>query len=118
MTYLRRLIIRYGVLVAIAGCATHQSPPPGTEPPTDQVLPAAHTQVIVDLFSGRPNPVWSLTEAETKHVHDIVHGLPGGMAAPAPESLGYRGGIGKVVARLGRPAPTNQRGEGGRSGAH
>jgi|SRR5215203_980410 len=47
--------------------------------------------VEVDLFSGRPNPSWSLTPEEAAHLVEIVDELEPAAAREAPGWLGYRG---------------------------
>ena len=54
------------------------------------VQPDAAT-VEVDLFSGRPNPTWSLTPEEVAHLVEIVDELEPAAAQEAPGGLGYRG---------------------------
>ena len=49
-------------------------------------------QVELDIFSGRPNPVWGLTAAQIDEMGEIVRTLP--LATEEPPSqpgLGYRG---------------------------
>ena len=49
-------------------------------------------QVELDIFSGRPNPVWGLTAAQVDEMGEIVRKLP--LATEEPPShpgLGYRG---------------------------
>jgi hypothetical protein len=44
----------------------------------------------LDIYSGRPNPRWDLTEAETAHLHELLRNLP--QSGEAVElKLGYRG---------------------------
>lgn len=50
-------------------------------------------EVILDVFSGRPNPRWTLTEAEAGELAALLSALPaaGAAAGPRPPDLGYRG---------------------------
>lgn len=48
-------------------------------------------QVEIDLFSGRPNPVWDLTAAEVPALRARLEALPAGAPAALPNRLGYRG---------------------------
>src|SRR6185295_2386733 len=52
--------------------------------------------VTLDIFSGRPNPSWTLSEKEVRHLKDRVSGR----ALPAPTAvdgiLGFRGFIVRV----------------------
>ena len=52
------------------------------------------TQVELDIFSGRPNPVWGLTGAQIDEMGEIVRTLPlATEEPPAQPGLGYRGFI-------------------------
>ena len=47
-------------------------------------------QVELDAYSGRPNPVWTLTEAETDDVLRRLRGIPRVTGILPPDGLGYR----------------------------
>ena len=57
--------------------------------------------VELDVYSGRPNPTWSLSPAEAEQMAGLLKDLPRAPAA-APEGLGYRG----FVLRTSDPAGT------------
>src|SRR5262245_50509919 len=48
-------------------------------------------QIEVDLFSGRPNPHWELSAAESGEVLALLDALPACPFGPPPESLAFRG---------------------------
>jgi hypothetical protein len=48
-------------------------------------------EVEVDLFSGRKNPSWALSERQTRTVFRMLAGLPPAPASDFAEGLGYRG---------------------------
>ena len=48
-------------------------------------------RVEADLFSGRPNPVWTLDADEADDLADLLRLLAHDGAAPEPPGLGYRG---------------------------
>ena len=49
-------------------------------------------QVELDIFSGRPNPVWGLTAAQIDEMGEIVRTLPlATEELPSQPGLGYRG---------------------------
>lgn len=51
-------------------------------------------KVELDIFSGRPNPSWELTAAESEEFRKRLRSLPrdeSGHSAPSDEKLGYRG---------------------------
>jgi hypothetical protein len=47
--------------------------------------------VELDLFSGRPNPTWSLGESETSGILRAWETLASAQPIPYPGRLGYRG---------------------------
>jgi hypothetical protein len=49
-------------------------------------------EIELDVFSGRPNPSWRLTEPEAQYLGGLLDGLPSG-ASPPQVDLGYRGFI-------------------------
>lgn len=58
--------------------------------------------VELDIFSGRPNPVWSLSEKQVNEMDAIIETLPATTASvPTRPGLGYRG---FVVTGLPEPA--------------
>ena len=48
--------------------------------------------VELDVYSGRPNPNWTLSKSEAQMVSGMIKGLPVVSADPQP-GLGYRGFI-------------------------
>lgn len=48
-------------------------------------------EVTLDVFSGRPNPSWTLSPDEEADLARRLSGLPPSEAPPAAEDLGYRG---------------------------
>jgi len=58
-------------------------------------------EVELDIFSGRPNPVWTLPEAEATAFRQKVDGLPKATSGQVANNLGYRGFVvradGKVI---------------------
>lgn len=48
-------------------------------------------EVELEVFSGRPNPVWSLSGTEKSRLAELLSGLPSGEIRELPEPLGYRG---------------------------
>ena len=49
--------------------------------------------VELDVFSGRPNPQWALTEQETARVEELLRDLPSEPGASTESALGFRGFI-------------------------
>ena len=52
--------------------------------------PAYPLTVVLDMYSGRPNPTQALSNAESQHVMDTIESLREG-PCPTPPGLGYRG---------------------------
>ncbi len=48
-------------------------------------------QIEIDLFSGRPNPGWTLTDAEATELRDLLARASVTSFTPMQEGLGYRG---------------------------
>ena len=58
---------------------------------------AMKVEVEVDLFSGRPNPVWTLPEAEAAVLLQKLDALPAAPARALSGDLGYRGLLVRVT---------------------
>lgn len=82
-----RNLLSYGLVFSI-GCSA--GPPQSTTRMTAEL----------DIFSGRPNPTWTLTTDESSRLAAQLTNLPPAGQAPADPGLGYRG----VVVQ--NPAPT------------
>lgn len=85
----RFALLLAGVLTLLAISATPSKAWPSVEEPTITGA-AAYADVTLDIFSGRPNPQWTLAAEE------IAPLLPGPGAQPIagadePPGLGYRG---------------------------
>jgi hypothetical protein len=48
-------------------------------------------QVELDIFSGRPNPTWYLSQVETKTLKKMLVSLSNIPSVNMPDNLGYRG---------------------------
>jgi hypothetical protein len=66
------------VLLIVAACSS------------DGRAPTSATAEL-DLFSGRPNPAWSLGEPEASSILAAWEALAPARPIPYPERLGYRG---------------------------
>lgn len=59
-------------------------------------------QVELDVFSGRPNPAWTLPRAQGAELDALIGQLPAMAAPDAPfDGLGYRGVVVRDPARPG-----------------
>jgi hypothetical protein len=72
------------------------------------VTPTSTSHVELDIFSGRPNPTWELSAADTATLVGMIGSLPPSQPADLPTPLGYRGFLVSVnepesgsVARIG-----------------
>jgi hypothetical protein len=57
----------------------------------------AQAEVELDIFSGRPNPTWILTDAEADSFIKRSDGVVRSSGADAPGHLGYRGFIVRIT---------------------
>ncbi|MCS7479852.1 hypothetical protein ACFFQW_18965 [Umezawaea endophytica] len=64
------------------------------------------TVVELDIFSGRPNPTWTLPDAEATAFRERLDALAGTASGQVANNLGYRG----FVVRTGDEVVTVQRG--------
>ncbi len=63
------------------------------------------TQVTLDIYSGLPNPAWTLTAEQTQELRALLDGLPEAACEPVNLGLGLRG----FVVELGqRPELSNE----------
>jgi hypothetical protein len=53
----------------------------------------AHVAVELDIFSGMPNPRWSLVPADADHLWEQLAALPPALPVELSGHLGYRGFI-------------------------
>jgi hypothetical protein len=56
-------------------------------------LKATTVDVELDIFSGNPNPTWTLSDTERAHLLGQLAGLPAASPAEFDTNLGYRGFI-------------------------
>ncbi|MCE7002417.1 hypothetical protein LWC34_06160 [Kibdelosporangium philippinense] len=63
-------------------------------------------RVELDIFSGRPNPTWSLSAADTAILNGKLAALPPATPSPLANPLGYRG----FIVRLKQATVTVQNG--------
>src|SRR5262245_49044670 len=61
---------------------------------------AISAEVELDVFSGRPNPVWTLSNADTAELERRLSALTKTSATTLFDGLGYRG----LIVRLGKDA--------------
>jgi len=91
------------LLLAVAACSP--ALPTGTSPtpvPTAAVSPAASADptpagtadalhVTLGIYSGRPDPTWTLSSAEAAAVERAIEALPQTAGTPPEGGLGYHG---------------------------
>jgi len=59
-------------------------------------------EVELDIFSGMPNPVWTLADAQSSAFVAKLSALRGTEARPRSDGLGYRGLIVRIRQGTGR----------------
>jgi hypothetical protein len=70
----------------------------------------ATSKVELDIFSGRPNPVWTLIESERDSLAERLASLPPARPRTLSANLGYRGLIVTVPGQDGVAINRVQRG--------
>jgi hypothetical protein len=77
----------------LAGCATpvpSPSPSPSVGPAV--TLPAGDSVTVsLGIYSGRPDPSWTLSWAEAAELRRLIDALPSGAGEPVGGGLGYHG---------------------------
>ena len=69
------------LLLLVAACAS----------PSDDPLALPSAAIVLDAYSGQPNPRWNATPAELADINERLRDLPDADARALPEQLGYRG---------------------------
>ena len=68
------------------------SPAPATSPaPARSIVPGSITNVSLGIYSGRPDPSWALSEAESAELSRLLASLPSTVGEPPQGGLGYHG---------------------------
>jgi hypothetical protein len=82
-----RVSLRVSLAILFLTGGMHAMAAPDDKP----VTVASNVVVTLDVFSGRPNPTWSLAEGMTVEFLRRLHALESSKAAPREfEDLGYR----------------------------
>lgn len=55
------------------------------------VMPTTRSTVTLGIYSGRPDPSWDLTDAQSAQVWSAIEALPTAAGTPAQGGLGYHG---------------------------
>lgn len=63
----------------------------GLAEPTASIVPGPVTNVSLGIYSGRPDPSWSLTEQESAEFGRLLGSLPSTVGEPPEGGLGYHG---------------------------
>jgi hypothetical protein len=99
----RGVVLGAVLLAAPAACSANETPGPDLTPvPTSGAAPAspagptppgsaAEAMVTLGIYSGRPDPTWTLGGAEAAAVVRAIDGLPEVAGTPPEGGLGYRG---------------------------
>lgn len=96
-----RAAIGIVTLLIVAGCSS--GPAPASSPPEE-------VRVVLGIYSGRPDPEWTLTGSEVVALDRTIAALPDASGTPQAGGLGYHGFTvtrpgSTIVAYLGTLAP-------------
>jgi hypothetical protein len=72
---------------------------------------ASNVEVELDIFSGRPNPVWTLSGVERTQFLEKLAALPGAPPLELATNLGYRGFILRITNSAEQSVVRIQRGK-------
>lgn len=97
------------VVAALAACAGPkiETGPPSSSTPTvaASASPAPDIVATLGIYSGRPDPSWTLTDAQAGAVIAAIAALPVATGVPPEGGLGYHG-FSVVLPRPGRADET------------
>jgi len=88
------MLLGLALAVMLAACAWGSSSVTGSV----AASAASPARVELDVFSGRPNPAWELSEADTAALLDVIATLPPTSPLDLPTPLGYRGFLVSLTA--------------------
>src|ERR1700716_2852302 len=67
------------------------APPRASPGPSPSLGPAGSAKVVLGLYSGRPDPEWTLTTVQAATLEKALAALAGGTGTPPTGGLGYHG---------------------------
>lgn len=109
MTTTARSVLPILVVAALAACAgpNVETGPPSSLAPTVVASASTAPDIVVDLgiYSGRPDPSWTLTDAQAASLLGAIAALPVATGTPPEGGLGYHG-FGVVLRQPGRADET------------
>ena len=118
---MRYLVAGLALVVLVAACSTAQptgsNPTPvptavpaaaGSAPASPDPTPAGPTDLVrvtLGIYSGRPDPTWTLTGSDAAAVERAIEALPEMVGTPPEGGLGYHGftvtSPGRVITAYG-----------------
>jgi hypothetical protein len=78
-------------LALLSACGNSATPSATSPDPIRSVAPAGLVGVTLGIYSGRPDPTWTLTVAEAAGLDAALASLPDGTDTPPVGGLGYHG---------------------------
>jgi hypothetical protein len=87
-------LLGFALAVMLAACASGS----GSVTRSAAASAASPARVELDVFSGRPNPMWELSAADTAALLDVIAALPPTSPLDLPMPLGYRGFLVSLTA--------------------
>jgi photosystem II stability/assembly factor-like uncharacterized protein len=76
---------------APSACGSPASPSPASPGPAGSATPPGPVVVTLGIYSGRPDPAWTLTVEEAAGMDAALAALPDGTGTPPVGGLGYHG---------------------------
>jgi hypothetical protein len=108
---IKRVLI--AMMTLCAACASAYSEAPVVAAIGSRTLAnpmRATIEVELDIFSGRPNPTWTLTDAESDIIAERLAALPPAAPRKLSANLGYRGFIATIRQPGGEATARIQKG--------
>ncbi len=97
-------VLLLAALASLPACSARSA---AGQRPQDGAQEAGGARVELDIFSGRPNPTWELSQEQERELRERIARLPRAQDGSFPNPLGYRG----ITAVLSGPGGVDGGGE-------
>lgn len=79
-------VLLLAALALLPACTARSASGGGADVPAEGTV-----RVELEIFSGRPNPTWDLSQQQGRELRERIAQLPRAQDGSFPEPLGYRG---------------------------